>query len=278
MTSGKSAPMRSRLTSAVLAALAWLLLPPDGARAEGLRGGAILPGWALEGGGRMAALRIDLAPGWKTYWRAPGEGGIPPLFDWSGSRNLGAVQLHWPLPQVFETNGIRAIGYGDGLLLPIEVHPSDPGAPVVLALAVDIGVCADICQPATLVLGPVVLDAGDAAPDPAIRAALDARPLDGRAAGVSDLRCRAEPATAGLRLVAEVTAPPLGAAETVVIEADAPGVWVDQALTERNGDVLVATAAVHDIGGAGIVLDRRAITITVLAEGRGYEVRGCPSE
>ena len=57
---------------------------------------SVLTGWRMENGHHMAALRITLAPGWKTYWRAPGEAGIPPRFDWTGSDNLSAVTVHWP--------------------------------------------------------------------------------------------------------------------------------------------------------------------------------------
>jgi len=44
-------------------------------------------------GGRTAGLVLDIAPGWKTYWRHPGAAGVPPQFDWSRSENLRSVQL-----------------------------------------------------------------------------------------------------------------------------------------------------------------------------------------
>ena len=55
----------------------------------------------------MAAVEIRLAPGWHTYWRVPGEAGIPPRFDWSGSQNLAAVAYEWPRPEIIVSYGIE---------------------------------------------------------------------------------------------------------------------------------------------------------------------------
>src|SRR6056297_1113481 len=92
------------LAAAPASAHAEAAMPADVVRAE------VLPGWTTGAGTRMAALRLTLAPGWKTYWRAPGDAGIPPAFDWSGSRNLKGVAFHWPAPDVFQSYGIRTIG------------------------------------------------------------------------------------------------------------------------------------------------------------------------
>jgi hypothetical protein len=89
---------------------------------------SLLPGWRQADGRHMAALRIALAPGWKTYWRAPGEIGLPPRFDWTGSTNVAAVAPLWPRPQLFETAGVQTIGYGDVLTLPLAVSLNDPAA------------------------------------------------------------------------------------------------------------------------------------------------------
>jgi len=249
----------------------WAFLAPVARAQDGLASAAIIDGWNAGGGVRMAALRLDLAPGWKTYWRSPGEGGIPPLFDWSASDNLGAVRVHWPLPEVWTTNGLRAIGYGGTLVLPIEVRPADPGRPVVLSVVADIGVCADICQPARIAIGPVTIGGARGPEAGAIAAALAARPV----AGSSAATCRTEPVPGGLRLVAELVAPSLGADEVVVIEADGPGLWLSDASTSRDGPVLRAEAEVYATGGGGVLLDRAGITITVLAAGQGIEWRGC---
>src|SRR5690242_4086254 len=46
-----------------------------------------------ESGGRMfrGGIEIRLKDGWKTYWRYPGDSGVPPVLDFSKSQNLKAV-------------------------------------------------------------------------------------------------------------------------------------------------------------------------------------------
>ena len=147
---------------------------------------SILPGWRTDRGTHVAALRVVLAPGWKTYWRAPGESGIPPRFDWQGSRNLGRVEFHWPTPEVFEQNGMRTVGYKHELILPIELTPDRPGQDITLRAEVELGVCQDICMPLTVRVAADLPP--DAAPDPRIRAALDARPFTAAQAGLRGAR------------------------------------------------------------------------------------------
>ncbi|MFZ1467406.1 MAG: protein-disulfide reductase DsbD domain-containing protein, partial [Paracoccaceae bacterium] len=106
------------------------------------------PGWQTKTGAHMAAVTLDLAPGWKTYWRSPGDAGIPPQFDWSASENLKSVRIHWPAPIVFHTNGYATIGYKGGVVLPVEVEAKDPSRPVTLRAEVQLGICRDICLPA----------------------------------------------------------------------------------------------------------------------------------
>lgn len=99
-------------------------------------------------GAHTAGVEIRLTPGWKTYWRYPGDSGVPPHFDWSGSENLGAVTIHWPAPVRFDEGGSFSIGYKKDVVIPIDVTPVDASKPVTLNLALDFAVCEKICQPA----------------------------------------------------------------------------------------------------------------------------------
>jgi len=81
----------------------------------------VLDGGLTKRGTHQAALRLTLADGWKTYWRVPGEAGIPPQIGWGRSRNVKAVSLSWPTPQVFDVSGLRSIGYKHQLVLPVEI-------------------------------------------------------------------------------------------------------------------------------------------------------------
>lgn len=231
----------------------------------------VLGGWRTAEGTQMAGLRLVLAPGWKTYWRAPGEAGIPPVADWSGSSNVQGVRFHWPVPQVFELSGMRTLGYSGEVVLPMEVAPRDAADGVGLSGEIAIGVCAEVCVPVTLRLDAPLPMPG--APDSAIRAALNAVPER-----VSPpLRCQVEPLRDGLRLTAVIDLRSLGAGEMAVIEAGDPSVWVSEAMLERTAGQLTVSADLVPASAQPFALDRGAVTITLLGGGTAVEIRGCPA-
>lgn len=90
-------------------------------------------------------LHVRLEPGWKVYWRSPGDAGLPPRFDWSGSRNLADAEVRWPAPKRFTLFGLHTFGYGDEVVLPVVVRPARPGEALSLRLDLDIAMCKDIC-------------------------------------------------------------------------------------------------------------------------------------
>lgn len=96
---------------------------------------------------RTAGVEVDLAPGWKTYWRNPGDAGIPPTVEWQKSRNVAAVELKLPAPERIEDRAGLTIGYDKPVTFPLVITPVDPKAPVHLAIDVALGVCKDICVP-----------------------------------------------------------------------------------------------------------------------------------
>lgn len=264
-----------RLFLVILALVPWLGAGPAAAQeAPGeVVQATMLGGWLTPDGTHMAALSLRLEPGWKTYWRAPGEGGIPPRFDWAGSRNLASVRFHWPRPSVFDVGGLRAIGYADALILPIEITPVRAGDPIRLAATVEIGVCREVCVPVDLRLSLVLPPAGGAA-DPSIRAALAQVPPLGRAGA---LRCAVEPLRDGLRVTAEVEAAGQGAGEVAVVEIADRTIWVSQTEMVRQGGRLTATADLVPGTGAPFLLDRSKISLTVLGDAGAIEFRGCRS-
>lgn len=132
---------------------------------------ARLIGGGEMGPARLAAVEIALDRGFKTYWRHPGESGLPPAFDWAGSTNVGAVEVLWPAPRRFEDAGGVSYGYEGGVALPLRISPSEAGQPVRLALKLDYGVCKDICIPVQAALS-LALPALASAPSPVIERAL----------------------------------------------------------------------------------------------------------
>lgn len=108
-------------------------------------------------------VEIAMPVGWKTYWRTPGESGVPPTFDWSKSKNLAAAKVYYPAPVRLVDKGGDAIGYHDGVVFPVEITPKDAEKLVKLDLAISYGVCQDICIP---VDATVMLEIPAAAVDP----------------------------------------------------------------------------------------------------------------
>lgn len=234
----------------------------------------VIPGWTLEDGRQMIGLRLSLASGWKTYWRAPGDAGIPPVFDWSGSRNVAGVQVHWPTPEVFHQSGMRSIGYKNEVVIPLEVTPKRPNRIVRISADMSLGLCADVCMPYQISF-EAALTQQTASPVPAIAAALAARPYDAAEAGLTNARCRLEPTEDGLALEAHLTLPYTGGAEHAVIETGRNDLWVSEPQTIRQGDTLVARSEIiHGHGGAFSV-ERSDLRITVLGDRYAVDIQGC---
>jgi DsbC/DsbD-like thiol-disulfide interchange protein len=106
-----------------------------------LTGGPLSTNW-------LGGIEIALDPGFKTYWRTPGDSGLPPRFDWSSSDNVSTVEVKWPPPARHDDAAGAAYIYRDAVILPVIVKPADPAKPVKLGLSIDYGVCKDICIPA----------------------------------------------------------------------------------------------------------------------------------
>jgi DsbC/DsbD-like thiol-disulfide interchange protein len=101
----------------------------------------------------MGGVEIVLTPGWKTYWRYPGEAGIPPRFDWSGSENLAEVEVLYPAPKrIMDGSGKTSIGYEGRVIFPLRIRAKDPAKPVSLKLKFDFATCEKLCIPADAVL------------------------------------------------------------------------------------------------------------------------------
>ena len=236
---------------------------------------ALLPGWQTAEGHQMAALHLTLAPHWKTYWRAPGEAGIPPRFDWAGSKNLARVTLHWPSPDVIMVNGMQSIVYLNQLVLPLEITPIDPGQPVDLRLQMELGICKDICMPATLTLQTTL--AGPGVKSALITTALAAGPVSAQQAGLNGLACDVSPIDDGLHIEARIGLPRQGDPETVVFETGDKTVWVAAATSDRDSGTLRAATDLVAPGGQPFALDRSTVTVTVIGQGHSVEIQGCPA-
>lgn len=236
----------------------------------------VLPGWREADGRHVAGVEISLAPGWLTYWRSPGDAGIPPQFSWDRSRNLHSVVARWPVPELFRKNGMVSIGYTDSVIVPLILQARRPGADIALAGAMDIGVCSDVCVPVRVPLR-ARLSAASGRPDPRIVAALADRPETAGEARAGQVTCRITPIDGGLRLSAEVEMPAMAGDEHAVVELTDPAIWVGEVDTTRQGNRLTATTDMYAPDGLPFLVDRSGLRMTVFGNGRVVDLRGCIS-
>lgn len=96
----------------------------------------------------LGGIAFQLQPGWKTYWRTPGDSGVPPRFDFSKSENIEAVTVLWPAPLKFDDGaGGHSLGYHDQIILPLRIVAKNADKPVMLRAAINYAVCEKLCIP-----------------------------------------------------------------------------------------------------------------------------------
>ena len=206
------------------------------------------------------ALEIVLPPGWKTYWRNPGTAGIPPLFDFSASRNIGDIAVSFPVPQKVDDGYSVTNVYEGGVVLPISATVADPKSAAELTVEIKLGVCEEVCIPDD-VTAHLALPAG-AGEDRAAaaivaeaRAKVPGKPEPGVFAVDSVAREGGTDAKPVFRIAA--TVPATGETRLFV---EGPDDWspYEPVLVSRDGDRVVydakfsRTGAKTPIGGASI--------------------------
>ncbi|PID36292.1 MAG: hypothetical protein CR993_05475 [Rhodobacterales bacterium] len=259
-------------------AILFVVLWPLAAVADEVRPAevSILSGWRMENGHHMAAILVSLEPGWKTYWRAPGEAGLPPVVNWEGSENIAEIYYHWPVPEVDVDNGMTSLVFHDALVLPVEIVPVDAGAPIRVVADISLGICHDICMPMQAKLRAELPVSGVRMPR--IEAALVARPDSAAEAGLVSAHCTVEPIADGVRVTAKLHLPALGDTEFVVMEADQRDIWISEAMSARRGDLLTATADFVPPKAAPFDLNPMSLRLTIISSGRAVDIHGCDSD
>lgn len=146
---------------------------------------------AADGSGAIeAGLEFRYAPGWHGYWRTPGDAGIAPTLDWSGSRNLGTPSVSWPAPTRLVVEGLQNATYEGRFTLPVRLGFADARAAAEVRLALDYAACATVCVPvhADLVLPLPAGPGGASAEASTIAAARASVPVSPAAAGIEVAR------------------------------------------------------------------------------------------
>jgi DsbC/DsbD-like thiol-disulfide interchange protein len=148
---GSIARMKNRLGCGLTALLLLAATPAGAAMSDWMtsEGGRVrLSALADSDPGKVTALiEIEPAPGWKTYWRDPGDAGMPPQIDLSTAQNLTLVKVDYPVPEIGHDEAGRFIGYHQPVSLVLELAKPDPGSPATLSANVLVGLCKEICLP-----------------------------------------------------------------------------------------------------------------------------------
>ena len=239
---------------------------------------------ALDERGRVwLGVHIQLKPGWKTYWRNPGESGAPPLLNWQGSKNLSEVEVKWPAPTRFSAFGFDSFGYHDEVVLPVLLRAAAPGKPLAARLDMNYMVCKNVCIPMhanwAMDVPPVNIPPSSRHPlsTPREAATLIRRylALVPKAAGHSSMTIRRASVggPAGQQtLVVEAHADQPFHAPDLMVEAPDPFGFGRPDITLGGGghDVTLRLAVFAGIGGA--VLSDQALTLTLVDGHRAVEL------
>lgn len=197
-----------------------------------------------------AGLEFRMAPGWKIYWRSPGDAGYPPRVDWSGSENLVEAAMRWPAPERFEVLEMQTLGYRDRVILPLDVLVVRPDRDLALRGTVDYLTCDDICIPYTATVSLDLPAAGGAlGPQGQAIDRFRARvPGAGAAAGLSIERAALSGEDDALRLDVAVTSETRLGAPDLFVEGHAD-LWFGKPTVRRAGD---GRGAVLRLTGGGV--------------------------
>lgn len=184
------------------------------------------------------ALEIRLLPGWKTYWREPGDTGVPPTLTIVEGKNVTGVSMHFPAPHRYKDEWSTWAGYSEPMAIALEFPIGDPAMPVAMETSAFLGICKDICIPVQMNFS---LQADPRAPasEPLVEAAFAALPPPPRA-GFSVTGARLNDGM--LTIEANV---PAGEALPDLFLAPGGGWMLDvPTLSKRDGDKLTFQAKV----------------------------------
>src|ERR1700750_1100746 len=226
----------------------------------GSRSGAVL----------LGGIAFQLQPGWHTYWRNPGDSGVPPRFDFSKSDNVEAVTVLWPAPAKFDDGaGGIALGYVGRGMLPFRIVAKNADRPVTLRADINYAVCEKICIPVEA-SAELAFNSVASTEDAALFAALDTVPKPANIGDPNPLTVR-EVRRDGKTVLVDVVAPDPGKVE-LFVEGPTPD-WalpVPKPLAQGPPGV---TRFAFDLDGVppGASVDGAALKLTLVGGERAYE-------
>lgn len=229
----------------------------------------------------LGGLAFKLEPGWKTYWRSPGDSGVPPRFDFSGSDNVEAVTVLWPAPISFpDGSGGTALGYKKQVVLPLRIVAKNADKPVVLRGVISYAVCDKTCVPVEAKL-ELPVTGGSGSEDRTLAAALEAVPKPAKIGDDNPLTVSGVSRADKQRMVVDVKAP-----ADAKVELFAEGPTADWALplpklVERKADGTQRFGFELDGLPPNTAPEGAALRLTLVGKDAAYEfntVIGPPSK
>jgi DsbC/DsbD-like thiol-disulfide interchange protein len=226
----------------------------------------------------LGGISFQLQPGWKTYWRTPGDSGVPPRIDFAKSENVESVKIHWPLPMKFPDGaGGISFGYHNQVLLPLRIIAKNPDKPVTLRASINYAVCEKLCIPVEAQAELAFVSVASTE-DSAIAAALETVPKPARIGDATPLAIR-DVRREGKRVVIDVVVQDdkTAAGTTGDVQLFAEGPTPDWALPvpkliKREAGGVQRFAFDLDGLPPGASPDGAILKLTVAGPGAAYEV------
>jgi DsbC/DsbD-like thiol-disulfide interchange protein len=227
----------------------------------GSRSGAVL----------LGGIALQLKPGWHTYWRAPGDSGVPPRFDFAKSDNVEAVTVLWPAPKKFDDGaGGTSLGYLDQVVLPLRIVAKNADKPVTLRADVNYAVCEKLCIPVQANL-ELTFNSVASTEDSALFSALDTVPKPANVGDPNPLTIRDVKREGRSEVVVDVVSPdnrPLN----LFVEGPTPdwGLPVPKLLDHGPPGVKRFAFALEGVP-PGVNPEGAALKLTLVGADRAYE-------
>jgi len=227
----------------------------------GSRSGAVL----------LGGVALQLQPGWKTYWRTPGDSGVPPKFEFSKSDNVEAVTVLWPAPKKFDDGaGGVSLGYHNQVVLPLRIVAKNVDKPVILRAEINYAVCEKLCIP-VVANGELAFNSVASTEDSALFAALDTVPKPANVGDPNPLTIRDVKREGKSEVLVDVVTPD-DRAVNLFVEGPTPdwGLPVPK-LVEHSPPGVKRFSFQLDGVPPGVNPDGAALKLTLVGGDRSYE-------
>jgi DsbC/DsbD-like thiol-disulfide interchange protein len=227
----------------------------------GSRSGAVL----------LGGIAFQIEPGWHTYWRNPGDSGVPPRFDFARSENIEAVTILWPAPTKFPDGaGGTSIGYQKQVVLPLRIVAKNADKPVTLRADISYAVCEKLCIPVDA-KAELAFTSVASTEDSALFAALDAVPKPATIGDPNPLTIRDVKRDGKAGVIVDVAAPDANEV-TLFVEGPTPDWALPVPKLLDHGPPGIKRFA-FDLEGLppGASPDGAALKLTLVGGERAYE-------